>query len=127
MIINMGQPPQECDNQGIYGSAPSLDIQQRAIAALKAHPQYMVAASHSWCVPKVKIIPTHFIERLPWGENEKANTFELLKGCDHFILVSYFTAATAQEARSGSGTIYDFALHPKTMEMLHASTSFWIC
>lgn len=106
--------------------SPSPEIQQRALAALARHPQYLAVASNGWCVPKVKFVPTHFVGRLRWEETAKTTAKELLKGHDHFILVSYFTAATHQDALSGSGTIYDFALHPKTMEVLHTSTSFWL-
>ena len=116
----------ESNSHDSDGSTPSLVIQHRATAALKLHPQCLAAVSNCWCVPKVKLVPTRFIERLRWDEKETTTAKELLKGYDHFILVSYFTAATPQDARSGSGTIYDFALHPKTMEVLHTSTSFWI-
>ena len=107
------------------GSPPSLAIQQRALAALKGHPHYLAAASNGWCVPKFKLVPTYLIERTQWDEAEKSTAKERLKGFDNFLLVSYLTAATAQDAISGSGTIYDFALHPETMEVLHTSKSLW--
>ena len=122
----MVQASQEDDTQGINEAALSLEMQNRALAALKMHPQFLVATSHYWCVPKVKLVPTTFAERLRWEEKAKAAANELLGGCHNFILVSLFIAETQQEACSGSGTIYEFALHPETLNVLHTSTSFWI-
>ncbi len=66
--LHMDQPQQKSSSDG---SPPSRVIQQRAIAAVKMHPQYLEVGSSYWSVPKVKLVPAYFIERLRWDEKKK--------------------------------------------------------
>ena len=124
--IHMVETSQDDDTRDLNGATLSLALQEHVLATLMMHPQFLIARSSSWCVPKLKLVPTRFVKSLRWDEDAKASAIELLRGCENFILVSLFTAETQQEALSGNGTIHDFALHPETLKVLHASKSFWV-
>jgi hypothetical protein len=105
---------------------PSLDLQERAITSAKNHPHFREASSHPYCNPLVVVEPKDFVKTSRFGPDIKDRVATALSDEENVILVLFFTAARRPEPLCGGGNSYEFLVHPKTFEVLHASTGTWM-
>jgi hypothetical protein len=104
---------------------PSISLQRRAFVALAEHPLFIAAKSHEYFNPAVMLDPKASIDRVKWSKEVKTEILRRLADSDTVLLMCCMTSNAIPEPLSGGGTSYDFVLHPKTLEILHASTSSW--
>ena len=106
-------------------AGPSLDLQQRAIAAVGAHPLYAEANAFPFCEPVIMVESKKLIHGFRVSEEIKAAVGEALKEVEEFVLVSLWTSSKKPEPLSGGGTTFDFILHPHTLQVVATSTGTW--
>lgn len=104
---------------------PSIALQQRAFSALADHSLFIAAKSHQYFTPAVMLDPKASIARLKWSNEVKTEILRRLGDSETVLLICCMTSNAIPEPLAGSGTSYDFVLHPETLEILHVSTSSW--
>jgi hypothetical protein len=104
---------------------PSIALQQRAFDALAQHPLFLAAKAHQYFSPAIMLDPKSSLDRVKWPAEVKTEILNALSDSDTVLLMCCMTSNAAPEPLSGGGKTYDFALHPDTLEILHASTGSW--
>jgi hypothetical protein len=106
-------------------AGPSLELQQKAIAAVETHPMYKEANAFPFCEPVIMVEPKKLIQGFRLSEEIKATVAEALSKVETFVLVSLWTSSKKPERLSGGGKTFDFILHPDTLQVVATSTGTW--
>ena len=104
---------------------PDIELQQRAIAAAKAHPLFQETQTFEYCEPVVQFEPKAFIARIRWTEEIKAEITKSLVDVERVIIVSFMASEAPPKPLCGGGKTFDFILHPSSMAILHAAVGTW--
>lgn len=106
-------------------SGVSEEIEQRAMAAVVAHPLRTEAAAWAYCASDVFEQPKTLVDRLRLTYGERDGVQSALQGVETVLVVSYWTAERKPEPMTGGGKHYAFLVHPESFAVLHAGVGTW--
>ena len=123
----MIETPRENSSGKHVDTQLTQEQKERAFDAIKEHPLYRAATSNGYCVSTVKLKPSKpFFQSLHWKEARKTSLETDFEDSDTILIITYIAAPTHEEALLGNGSCFEFILHPKTLAILHTTTSRWV-
>jgi len=104
---------------------PSLELQQKALAAVEQHPLCLEAKTFLFCEPVIMQEAKSMVQGFRVSDQIKAVVAEALKDVEEFVLVSFWTSSTKPQPLAGGGRTFDFILHPESLHVIQTSTGTW--
>lgn len=103
-----------------------MPVRRLAFASVARHPNYAEALLHPFCSAIIFFDAKSFFERSNWPQETKTLILDRLQDVENVLLLSIMTSDEIPTRNfTGGGGTYDFALHPKTYQILHAALGTW--